>query len=119
MAPMEAPGICRPAPARCRYRGPATWAELHPIVPDEFVCGYLKGRGVADVVAENVAREASKAFRNSPNWHRSAAGRTELVLRLYWTLLDAGHTSESSSLTGDLMKELLNRRVIGADRAAG
>ena len=84
-------------------------------MPDEFVCGYLKGRGVTDAIAESVAREASRAFRDSPSWHATAGGRTELILRLYWTMLDGGHTSQSSKLTGDLMKELL-RRVTGADR---
>jgi len=93
------------------YHGPVTWCEAHPIVPDEFVCGYLKGKGVADGVVETVAWEASKAFRESPYWHTTAAGRTELTLRLYWTLLDAGHTSQSSKLTGDLLKELFNRQV--------
>ncbi|HET7466100.1 MAG TPA: hypothetical protein VFL29_05500 [Candidatus Dormibacteraeota bacterium] len=67
-------------------------------------------------MAETVAREASRAFRDSPYWHATAVGRSELVLRLYWTLLDAGHTFQSSKLTGDLLKELLNRQAIGADR---
>jgi hypothetical protein len=98
------------------YQGPATWDESHPVVPDEFVFGYLKGRGVTDALAESVAREAGKAFRDSPFWHATAGGRTELILRLHWTLLDGGHTSQSSKLTGDLMKELLNRWVTGADR---
>ena len=38
-----------------------------------------------------------------------------MILRLYWTMIDGGHTSQSSKVTGDLMKELL-RRVTGADR---
>ena len=113
---METATSSPPAPGRRGYPGPATWSELHPIVPDEFVRGYLKGRGVTDAIAESVAREASKAFRDSPYWHATAGGRTELILRLYWTMIDRGHTFQSSKLSGDLMKELLNRRVTGAYR---
>lgn len=105
-----------PTPGGRGYQGPATWYDSHPIVPDKFVCGYLQGRGVTAAIAESVAREASNAFRDSPSWHATAGGRVELTLRLYWTMLDGGLTFQSSKLTGDLMKELLNRRVTGADR---
>ena len=94
----------------------ATWSQSRPIVPDEFVCDYLRGRAVADEVAERVALEASKALSDSPCWHATAVGRTGLLLRLHWTLLEAGQTSsQSSKLSGGLLKELLNRRIIGSD----
>jgi hypothetical protein len=100
------------------YQGPATWDESHPIVPDEFVFGYLKGRGVTDALAESVAREAGKAFRDLPYWHASAGGRIELHLRLFRTLVDAGHTSHSAELTGDLLNEMRKRREDRMDPAA-
>lgn len=94
----------------------ATRSESRRIVPDEFVFGYLKGRAVPDAAAKSIGLEASKVFRDSPFWHATAVGRTGLLLRLHWTLLEAGQTSsQSSKLSGGLLKELLNRRIIGSD----
>ena len=115
---MKAGPSLAPAPGGRGYGGPATWYESHPIVPDEFVCVYLKGRGVTDGLAESVAREASRALRDLPYWHASAGGRIELHLRLFRTLVDAGHTSRSAELSGDLLKEMRKRREDGMEPAA-
>jgi hypothetical protein len=115
---MEAAPSSAPVPGGGGYQGPATWDESHPISPDEFVCGYLKGRGVSDAIAQSVALQASRALRNLPNWHASANGRIELHIRLFRTLVDAGHRSHSAELTGDLLKEMRNRRKDGMDPAA-
>jgi hypothetical protein len=115
---MKAAPSLPPAPGQRGYGGPSAWYESHPIVPDELVCVYLKGKGVTDGLAESVAREASRALRDLPYWHASAGGRIELHLRLFRTLVDAGHTSRSAELTGDLVKEMRKRREDDMDPAA-
>jgi hypothetical protein len=106
------------APGGRGYHGPVTWDESHPISPDDFVCSYLKVRGVSDALAESVAREASRALRELPYWHITASGRIEMHLRLFRTLVDAGHRSRSAELTGDLLKEMRERQEISTGRVA-
>lgn len=85
-------------------------SKSHPSSLDDFVCGYLKGRGVDDDVAASIAQDAKTALRRMPYWYATASGRMEVILSLHLRLVERGHGSQISTISGDLVKELLKRR---------
>lgn len=74
--------------------------------PNQFVYGFLRGRDLGDLIACQAACVAARALDVLPNWQTTSAGRLELTMWLFRTLVDAGCGTESAQLTADLLREL-------------